>query len=71
MTAAVVGIAATTTVARGAEAVAAGPGFEPPVGGGEDYLSLGWKLCPSRVFAMAGLDKGRRWRGWEEERFQK
>ena len=63
-TAAVVG-------ARGAAAAAVGPGLEPPAGGGEDCLTLGWKLCPLRVFTMAGLEKERRWRGWEEERFQK
>ena len=63
-TAAVVG-------AGGAAAAAVGPGLEPSVGGGEDCLTLGWKLCPPRVFTMAGLENERRWRGWEEERFQK
>ena len=52
-------------------AAAAGPRLEPPAGGGEDCLTLGQKLCPSFIFTMAGLEKGRRWRGWEEERFHK
>ena len=65
------GTAAAAMVAEGAEAVAARPRLEPPAGGGEDYLTLGRKLCPPRVFTMAGLEKERRWRGWEEERFQK
>ena len=56
-------------VAVGAGVEAAEPGLEPPVGGGEDCLTLSRKLCPPRVFTMAGLEKERRWRGWEEERF--
>ena len=39
--------------------------------GGEDYRTLGWKLCPPHVFTMAGLDKEKRLRGWEKERFHK
>ena len=57
--------------AGGAATAAAGPGLEPPEGGGENCLTLGRKLCPLRVFTMAGLEKERRWRGWEEERFEK
>ena len=47
------------------------PGLELPAGGGEDCRTLGRKLCPPRFFTMAGLEKEKRWRGWEEERFQK
>ena len=69
----VVGVGTTTTavVARGSAVATAGPGLEPPAGGGEDYLTFGRKLCPPRIFPMAGLEKERRWRGWEEEGFQK
>ena len=49
-------------------AAAGGPGLEPPAGGGEDCITLGRKLYPSRVFTMAGLEKERR---WEEEGFHK
>ena len=48
-----------------------GPGLGLPVGGGEDYLTLGFKLCPPLVFTIAELEKEQRWRGREEERFQK
>ena len=48
-------------VVAGTEAVE--PGLEPPIGGEEDCLTLGWKLCPPLVFTMAGLKKERRWRG--------
>ena len=65
------GTAAAVVVAEGAAAAAAGPGLEQPTGGGEDYLTMGRKLCPPRIFTMAGLEKERRWRGWEEEGFQK
>ena len=59
-----VGMAAVAVVAAGAgtAAAAVGPGLEPPVGGGEDCLTLGRKLCPPRVFIMAVLEKERRWR---------
>ena len=67
----VAGMAAAAVVAGGATVVAAGPGLEPPTGVGEDSLTLGQNLCPSYVFTMARLEKERRWRGWEEERFQK
>ena len=54
-----------------AAAVGAGPGLELPAGRGEDCRTLGQKLCPPRVFTMAGLEKEKRWRGGEERRFQK
>ena len=54
------GITVVTMVARGATTAAAGPGLDPPAGGGEDCLTLGRKLCPLRVFTMAGLEKERR-----------
>ena len=55
------GTAAAAVVAT-IMAVAGVPGLEPPTGEGEDYLTLGWKLCPPRIFTMAGLEKERRWR---------
>ena len=63
--------AAVAMVAAGVVAAATGQGLEPSAGGGEDCLTLGWKLCPPRVFTMAGLEKEKRGRGWEEERFLK
>ena len=69
--AAAVGMKDATTMAGGTATEAAGPGLEPPAEGEEDCLILGRKLCPPRVFTMDGLEKGSRWRGWEEERFQK
>ena len=60
-------MAAGTVVGEGAAAAAAGPGLDLPVGGGEERCTRGLKLCPLRVFTMAGLEKERRWRGWEEE----
>ena len=41
--------------------------MEPSAGGGEEVRTLGLWLCPPRVLAMPGLEKGRRWREWEEE----
>ena len=67
----VAGTAAVVVVAGGAVVAVTRPGLEPPAGGGEDYLTIGWKLCPPCVFTMAGLEEERRWRGWEEVRFQK
>ena len=63
--------AAMEVVAGGAATAAAEPGLESLVGRGEDCLTLGRKLCPPHVFTMAGLEKERRRRGWEEKRFQK
>ena len=63
------GTTAAVVVAGGAAAVATRPGLEALVGGGEDCLTLDRKLCPPRVITMAGLEKERRWRGWEEEGF--
>ena len=65
--------AATAAVAEaaGAAAAAGWPGLELPARGGENCLTLGLKLCPSHVLTMARFEKERRWRGWEEERFQK
>ena len=63
--------AGTAMAAVAAGAAATGPGLEMPARGGEDCLTLGLKLCPPSVFTMAGLEKEKRWRGWEEERFQK
>ena len=44
-----------------------GPGLDPLAGGGEERHTRGLEFCPPRVFTMAGLEKERRWRGWEEE----
>ena len=55
--------AAATIVDGGVVAAAVVPGLELPAEGGEDCLTLGRKLCPPRFFTMAGLEKGRRWRG--------
>ena len=49
-------------------AVEARLGLDPPVGGGEERRTRGLKLCPPRVFTMAGLEKERR--GWEEDSFR-
>ena len=50
--------AATATGGAAGEAVSVGwPKLELPVGGGEDYLTLGQKLCPLCVFTIAGLEK--------------
>ena len=49
--------------AVGAAAVAGWLGLELQAGGGEDYLTLGLKLCPPHILTMAGLEKERRWRG--------
>ena len=58
---------ATTVVGEGAAATAARLGLDSPARGGEERSTRGLKLCPPRVFTMAGLEKERRWRGWEEE----
>ena len=63
--------AAAAVVAAGAVAGGAGLGLELLGRGEEDCPTLGRKLCPPRLFTMAGLEKEKRWRGWEEERFQK
>ena len=55
-----VGRAAAAVVAGGVAVAAKGPGLEPPAGGAEDCLTLGWKMCPPLVFTMAGLEKERR-----------
>ena len=67
----------TTVVARSAAmaavvagGVAAGPGLDSLEREGEERRALGLKLCPSRIFTMVGLEKERRWRGWEEESFK-
>ena len=64
----VAGTAAAVVMAGGAAVAVARPGLEPLVGGGEDCLTLGQKLCPPCFFTMAGLVEERRWRGWEEVR---
>ena len=66
-----VGAALAGAVAVEAAAVGARLRLELPLGGGEDYYTLGLKLCPPRVFTMARMEREKRWRGWEEERFQK
>ena len=69
VTAAVVGGATeVAAVAEGTTAVAVGSRsrLDPPIRGGEECLILGPWLCPPRVLAMPGLEKERRWRGWEE-----
>ena len=58
------GTTAVTVVAAGA-GMAAAPvslGLEPPVGGGEDCLTLGRKLSPPCLFTIVGLEKERRCR---------
>ena len=40
-----------------AAAAAVGPGWDSPAGGGEERCTRGLKLCPPRVFTMAGLEK--------------
>ena len=42
---------------EGATAAAAGPGLDPPVGGGEERPTRGLELFPPRVFTMFGLEK--------------
>ena len=54
---------AATVVAARAEATGARPGLVLLVRGGEDCRTMGWKLCPPRVFTMVGLEKEQRWRG--------
>ena len=63
-----VGTTAATVVAT-IVAATGGPGLELPVGGGKNCLTLGRKLCPPCIFAMARLENERRWRGWEKEGF--
>ena len=60
--AAVVGGGAATTAGSG-------PRLEPPVGGGEEGLTLDLWLCPPCDLAMLRLEKERRWRKREEEDF--
>ena len=43
--------------------------MEPSAGEGEEVRTPGLWLCPPRVLAMPKLEKGRRWREWEEECF--
>ena len=50
-----------------AAAAAVGPVLDLSTGGGEERRTQALKLCPPRVFTIAGLEKERRWRGWEEE----
>ena len=59
--------AGSTTVAgaRGASVGGAGLGLELPVGRRRRLLHFGRKLCPPRVFTMAGLEREKRWRAWE------
>ena len=52
--------------AAGVAVVAGWPGLELPTRGGEDCLTLGLKLCPPRIFTIAGLDKERR-KGFRNE----
>ena len=59
--------AAAVVVGEGAAVVEEGPGLDPPIRGGEKSCIRGLKLCPPRIFTMAGLENKRRWRGWEEE----
>ena len=51
-------------------AAVAVPGLERPTEGGEDCLTLDWKLCPPHVLTMARLKKGRRCRGWGKRGFR-
>ena len=52
---------AATIVATGAAAMGARPGLVLQTGGGEDCRTLGWNLCPPRVFTMARFEKEKRW----------
>ena len=56
---------AVVVVGEGAATAAADPELDSPIGGGEERCTRGLELCPLRVFTMAGLEKERRWRGWE------
>ena len=49
--------------AETAAVAAAERGLELSTGGGEEWRTLGWRVCPPRFFAMVGLEKERRWRG--------
>ena len=53
--------AAEGVIAEGAE-VAAGPRLELLVGGGEEWCTLGLKVCPSQVFTMVGQENERKWK---------
>ena len=55
--------AAAAREETGGVAMTVGLGLELPAGGGEEQRTLGLKVCPSRVFIMAGQEKKRRWRG--------
>ena len=57
---------AAAAVVGGGVAAAAGPGLDVPTGRGEELRTWGLKLCPSRVFTMAGLRK--EMRGWDENK---
>ena len=61
-------MATTAVVDAGEVAAAVRSRLEPPKG--EEKTTSLWarKLCPSRFFTMAGLEKENRWRGWENER---
>ena len=50
-------ISATRALEAGS---AAERGLELPARGGEEWRTLGQKLCPLRVFTMVGLEKERR-----------
>ena len=56
-------VTASTMVGGGVTAVES-PGLELPAGGEEELRTRGLKLCPPRVFTMAGLRK--EMRGWDE-----
>ena len=68
MAAARAGTTAAVVVAV-AMAAAGGPGLEPPAGGGEDCLTMVQKLCPPRIFTMAGLERKRMGGGGFSEMF--
>ena len=56
-------VTASAVVGGGATAVES-PGLDLPAGGEEELRTRGLKLCPPRVFTMAGLRK--EMRGWDE-----
>ena len=56
-------VAAVAVEARTAAATTSKHGLELPAGGGEEWRTLGRRVCPPLVFTMVGLENERRWRG--------
>ena len=64
---AAVGAAAAGIVGAVVVGAGSGPELDPLARGGEEWRTRGLKLCPPCVLTMPGVEKGRRWREWEEE----